>query len=171
MSNPPEDQILFAIGWMADSFARVEARIVDCFALLVNPSNLRVGELISDRLSLQQTLGLVGSLLENLGNQHSHQTFLTISKDVQKAAATRNDIMHSSWATPSGNDDTEWEIIQERARKRHLAPGGHSLEDLLAKMEEATFFIQDVEMKVLTFRQTHIEMKRSLTTILETPER
>lgn len=157
MSNPREDQILFAIGWMADSFARVEARMVDCLALLVNPGNLRVGEVISDRLSLNQTVELVGALLASQGIEAGRHAFSSLSKDIKKAATIRNEVMHSSWATPSASDDTEWEIIQERARKRHQLPGGHVLEDLLAEMEKATFFIQEVEMKILAFHRNHID--------------
>ena len=159
MSNPREDQLLFEIGWMADSFARVEARVVDCFARLVNASNPRIGELISDRLSLHQTVALIGTLVAAGNNENAKEAFADLSKDIQKAAATRNDILHSSWATPSADDDVDWEIIQERARKRHLSPGGHDLEDLLTKMEEGTFFIQEVEMKILVFCRNHIDTK------------
>jgi len=75
MSNPREDQILFAIGWMADSFARVEARVIDCFARMVNAGNPRIGELISDRLSLHQTVGLIGALLANNGDGNAKKAF------------------------------------------------------------------------------------------------
>ena len=144
---------------MSDSFVRVEARVVDCFAYLVNASNPRIGEIISDRLSLHQTVGLIGALLTNRDDENAQKAFSSLSNEIQKAAATRNDIMHSSWATPSANGDIEWEIIQERARKRHMRPGGHALEDLLLRMEEVTFFIQDVEMKIIAFRRKHIDKK------------
>ena len=156
VSNPPEDQLVFAIGWMADSFARVEARTIDCLSLMVNPANLKVGELIGDRLSLNQTVELISALLAHQGNQAAQQEFLTLSKDIKKAAATRNDVMHSSWSTPAGDDDTGWEIIQERARKRHLIPKGHTLEALISQMSDATFFIQEVEMKIYAFRRNFI---------------
>ena len=34
MSNPPEDQILFAIGHLADSFARVEFAVINILSSL-----------------------------------------------------------------------------------------------------------------------------------------
>jgi len=67
--------------------------------------------------------------------------------------------MHSSWETPSANDDVEWEIIKERARKRHMQPGGHDVEVLLERMEDATFFIQAVEMKILAFSRDYIDAR------------
>lgn len=133
--------------------------MVDCLAFLVNPANLRIGEVISDRLSLNQTVDLVGALLASQGIEADRQAFSSLSKDIKKAAAIRNDLMHSSWATPSASDDTEWEIIQERARKRHQHPGGHVVEDLLAEMEKATFFIQEIEVKILAFHRNHISGK------------
>lgn len=159
MSNPREDQLLYAIGSMAHSFARVEAQIVDCLAILINPGNLKIGELISDRLSLNQAMELVSVLLASRDNKASVKAFSSLCKDIRKAAATRNDVMHSSWSTPSAGDDTEWEIIQERARKRHITPRGHALEGLLSRLEEATFFIQEVEMNALAFRRNYIDSK------------
>lgn len=159
MSNPREDHLLFAIGWMADSFARLEARVVDCLAHLINPANLRIGEVISERLSLNQTVDLLGALLASRGVEADGQAFSSLSKDIKKAAVIRNDIMHPSWATPSASDNTNWEIIQERARKRRQYQGGHVLEDLLTEMEKATFFIQEIEMKVLAFHRNHISGK------------
>ncbi len=159
MSNSPEDNLLFAIGLMADSFARLEARVVDCLAHLVNPANLRIGEVISERLSLNQTVDLLVALLVSRGVEVDRQAFSSLSKDIKKAAVIRNDIMHSSWVTPSASDNTNWDIIQERARKRRQYLSGHVLEDLLAEMEKATFFIQEIEIKVLDFHRNRINSK------------
>lgn len=155
MSNPPEDQLLFFIGWMADSFARLESRIIDCFACLVNADNPRIGEVICDRLSLHQTVSLIGALLKDSQEAELCREFASLSKEIEKAAAIRNDILHSSWATPSANDVIECDIIQERARKRHLGPTGHDLEELMRKIEEGTFLIQAVEMRIIAFRQCY----------------
>jgi len=151
MSNPPEDQLLFYIGWMADSFARLESRVIDCFTYLINPENPRIGQVISDRLSLNQTISLIGAILKETQDAEACREFALISKELEKAAALRNDILHSSWATPSANDVIDCDIIQERARKRHMGLTGHALNELMRKIEDGTFFIQKVEIEVAEF--------------------
>lgn len=151
MSNPPEDQLLYFIGGMADSFSRLESRVIDCFACLVNAENTRIGEVISDRLSLIQTVSLVGALLKDLQDAEACREFASLSKEIEKAAAMRNDILHSSWATTSANDVIECDIFQERARKRHMAPSTHDLDKLICRIENGIFFIQEVEMKISAF--------------------
>jgi hypothetical protein len=144
VSNPREDELLFFIGGMADSFARLESRIVDYFACLVNAENPRIGEVISDRLSLNQTVNLIGAILKDLQNTNACRQFALLSKEVEKAAAMRNDILHSSWATPSADDTSECDIIQLRARKRYVGLTEHDLDDLIRRIEDGTFFMQEV---------------------------
>jgi len=151
MSNNPEDQILFNIGHLADSFARLEYTVTDIMSYLVNTENPKIGQIICDRLSLGQTVNLISDLLNNNSNDQIVTEFRKITKKIQEAANFRNDILHSTWATPSGDDDIEYAIIQERARKRYLEPKYHDLDSLLNKMEEVTFFVQDVEMELLKF--------------------
>lgn len=154
MSNNPEDQILFNIGWLADSFSRVEFIVTDILSSLVNSNNPKIGQIVCDRLSLSQTVNLIADLLKNTENVQAQGEFKKITKKIHEAARFRNDILHSTWATPSASDDIEYAIIQERARKRHLEPKYHDLESLLAKMEQATFFIQDVEIELLNFHRS-----------------
>lgn len=149
MSNNPEDQILFNIGHLADSFARLEYIVTDILSFLVNAENPKIGQIICDRLSLSQTVNLISDFLKNNSNDQIATAFVRLTKKIQQAAYFRNDILHSTWATPSADDDIECEIIQERARKRYLEPKYHDLDSLLNKMEEATFFIQEVEMELL----------------------
>lgn len=153
MSNPPEDQLLFFIGWMADSFARLESRVIDCFACLINTENPRIGQVISDRLSLNQTINLIGAILKETRDAKTCREFALLSKELEKAAALRNDILHSTWATPSANDVIECDIIQIRARKRHLGLTEHALDELMSKIEDDTFFIQKAEIQVAEFRR------------------
>ena len=150
-NNPPEDQLLFQIGWMADSFAGLELQVVNLFAYLINAENPRVGEVISDRLSLHQTTSLIEDLLKLSRGAETHRQFKAISSEVDKAAAIRNDILHSTWLTPSANDTMQCDIIQERARKRHMGVTGHELDGLLRRIEEGVFFVQDVAFKIDCF--------------------
>lgn len=153
MSHPPEDQILFEIGAIADSFARLEYNISNILSFLVNDKNLEIGQIISDRLTLNQTVNLISELLSINYDVLLISEFKKISKNIQKAATYRNDIIHSTWATPASDDDITGDIIQERARKRYIEPKYHELDALLKKMEESIFFIQETEIALTHFSQ------------------
>jgi len=147
-------ETLARIGNLSVAFATVECELVDCFASLVNSTDINIGEAICDRLSFTQTVDLLSGLVKLVKSENCATTCKGLAKRLRAAASTRNDILHSSWEfLPEDGNAT---LFQRRARRRDNDSYVHSTADLIQKLTTEARKMFELAEEVFDFSAQHL---------------
>ncbi len=141
------------IGSICAGFADVEMELINAIGLLVDDGDLDVGEIVADRLSYSQTVDLFERLAKHRLRKDTPRELPRLVADLRKAAALRNDVIHSSWSCSLDEKPT---LYQERVRRKHTRHQQSAMTIPLAQFPKIGKFIHDLFMALQDFETEYL---------------
>ena len=144
------DEHYSAIGRITVHFALLDAMVTGTIAVLLSP-DLRLGHIVTDKMTFGPKLDLLGRLLETLPEYGVAVDLAAAQSAIRKAKTAneaRNEIIHAlHW----GEDETTGDFARWNAKRGEILISSASIEDLSKALES----INSAVLAIGVFRKLH----------------